>query len=135
MHRPRKRVCLVSEPGLIQQATSAMLAFLPDITLVATISGALSATALLAQLQPDLLLVDANLPEEEVEALLRWTTGHHPEISCVVITMTSQQREQALAWGAHAAIQRASMGGQLQATLHQLPLSKTWPGNPAQNPT
>lgn len=135
MHRPRQRVCLVSQPGLIQQATSATLAFLPDITLVATISGALSATALLAQLQPDLLLVDANLPEEEVEALLRWTTEHYPEVSCVVITMTSQQREQALAWGAHAAIQRANMVGQLQATLHQLPLSRTWPTSPAQYPT
>lgn len=135
MHRPKKRVCLVSLPGLTQQATSATLAFLPEITLVATISGALSATALLPQLQPDLLLVDANLPEEEVESLLHWTTEHYPEISCVVITMTSRQREQALAWGAHAAIQRASMVSQLQATLHQLPLSKTWPGNPAKNPT
>ena len=116
-----KRVCLVSLPGLVQEATRAALMSLEDVTLVGIISGALSATALLPQLQPDLLVVDANLPEEEVEALLRWTKEHTPGLPCVVMTMTSQQRDLALSWGADAAIQRGRLFGQLETTLSQLP--------------
>ena len=117
----KKRICLVSLPGLVQEATITALMSLPDVTLVGTFSGALSATALLPDLQPDLLLVDANLPEEEVEALLRWTKKHTPGLACVVMTMTSQQRDLALSWGADAAIQRARLFGQLETTLSQLP--------------
>ena len=120
MHQQMKRVCLVSLPGLVQEATRAALMSLSDVTLVGIISGALSATAQLTQLRPDLLVVDANLPEEEVEALLRWIKEHAPGLPCVVMTMTTQQRDLALAWGAHAAIQRA-LTGQLETTLSQWP--------------
>ena len=81
VHQQKKRICLVSLPGLVQEATRAALMLLEDVTLVGIISGALSATALLPQLQPDLLVVDANLPEEEVEALLRWTQEHTPGLA------------------------------------------------------
>jgi DNA-binding NarL/FixJ family response regulator len=106
---------------MVQEATRAVLRSLPDVTLVATASGALSATQLLPHLQPDLLLMDANLPEEEVRALLYWTREHYPEVQCVVMTLTSREREWALAAGARAAIQRASLADQLEALLRQLP--------------
>lgn len=116
-----KRVCLVSQPGLIQQATRAVLASLPGVTLVATASGALSATALVPEIQPDLLLIDANLPDEEIEALLAWVRAHRPELPCVVMTQTSRQRSQAQTWGAHSAIPRANMIDQLEVVLNQSP--------------
>lgn len=114
-----KRVCLVSEPGLIQQATRAMVGSIPGVAVVATTSGALSATALIPQLELDLLLVDANLPDEEIEALLGWSREHYPLLQSVVMTRTSRQRSQVLAWGAHAAIPRASLSDELQAVLSQ----------------
>lgn len=116
-----KRVCLVSQPGLIQQATRAVLASLPGVTLVATASGALSATALVPEIQPDLLLIDANLPDEEIEALLAWVRAHRPELLCIVMTQTSRQRSQAQTWGAHSAIPRADMIDQLEIVLSQSP--------------
>lgn len=116
-----KRVCLVSQPGLIQEATRAVLASLPGVTLVATASGALSATALVLELQPDLLLVDANLPDEEIEALLAWVRAHCSELPCIVMTQTSRQRSQAHTWGAHSAIPRANMIDQLEIVLSQSP--------------
>lgn len=114
-----KRVCLVSEPGLIQQATRAMLGSIPDVVVVATASGALSATAMISQLQPDLLLVDANLPDDEVEALLYWSRENYPWLQSIVMTRTSRQRSQVLAWGAHAAIPRASLSDELRVVLDQ----------------
>ena len=121
MVRHRKRVFLVSLPGLVQEATQATLMTQPDLVLVATASGALSTTQLLPQLQADLLLVDANLPLEEVRALLHWTRERCPHVQCVVMTMTSWQRDQALAWGAHATIQRANLGEQLETVINQIP--------------
>ena len=115
----KTRVCLVSEPGLIQQATLGAVTSLSGVVVVATASGALSATDLVAQLQPDLLLVDANLPDEEIQALLRWVQGHCPALPCVVMTQTSRQRAQVKAWGAHSAIPRASLIDQLELVLSQ----------------
>jgi DNA-binding NarL/FixJ family response regulator len=118
---PRKtRVLLVSLPGLVRDATYATLASLPQVSLVAAASGALSATRLLLQLQADLLLIDANLPDEEVLALLSWAKEYRPHMQCLVMTMTSQQRYQALAWGANAAIQRSDLSDRLPALLGQL---------------
>ena len=129
MSSQKTRVCLVSEPGLIQQATLGAVTSLPGVVVVATASGALSATDLVTQLQPDLLLVDANLPDEEIQALLRWVQGHYPVLPCIVMTQTSRQRAQVKAWGAHSAIPRASLIDQLelvlsqfmQAGLHEIP--------------
>lgn len=123
------RVFLVSLPGLVQQATRATLMSFPDIFLTGTASGALSATRALPQLLPDLLLVDANLPDEEVQALLRWTQENCPSVQCVVMTMTSRQRDQALAWGASAAIQRSNLAGQLETVMRQVPHAG-WQDNP-----
>ncbi len=95
-----------------------MVGSIPGVVVVGTASGALSATALVPQLQPDLLLVDANLPDEEIEALLRWSRENYPMLQSVVMTRTSRQRAQVMAWGAHAAIPRASLSDELRAVLN-----------------
>lgn len=122
MPRHTMRVLLVSLPGLVREATCATLASLAGVSLVGSASGALTATHLLQQLEVELLLVDANLPDEEVEALLSWVKGHRPHVQVMVMTMTSRQRHQALSWGADAAIQRFDLSEQLPAVLSQLPV-------------
>lgn len=112
-----KRVFLVSLPGLVGQATRATVETMRGVTLVGTAAGALSATQALPKLRPDLLLIDANLPDDEVAALLEWSREHFPSMPCLVMTMTTRQRDQALAWGAHAAIQRAKLGSQLETVV------------------
>lgn len=101
-----------------------MLSSLPDVKLVGAASGALSATSALPHLQPDLVLVDANLPDEEVQALLRWTSEHCPDVKCVVVTMTSRQRNQALDWGASAAIHRSNLASQWASVIGLLLMSE-----------
>jgi DNA-binding NarL/FixJ family response regulator len=125
----RKRVVLVSTPGLIQQATASIVTSCSEVDLVATAAGALSATRVLAKAQPDLLLVDATLAEPEIEALVRWVREHHREMYCVVITLTSRQRDLALDWGAHAAFHRGDLGGHLREILGCFP-SQPGPGHP-----
>jgi DNA-binding NarL/FixJ family response regulator len=113
----RKRVALVSTPGLIQQATASTVTSCREVDLVATAPGALSATGVLAQAHPDLLLIDATLPEAEVQALLRWVKDHCQGVQCAVITVTSRQRDLALDWGADAAFHRGDLAGHLREVL------------------
>jgi DNA-binding NarL/FixJ family response regulator len=113
-------VMLVSTPGLIQKATRSTLASCVDVELVAVASGALSATNVLAKLEPDVILVDANLPEGEMEALLCWTKDHLPGVICVVATASSEQSGRALLCGAHTTIHRSGLAEQLSATLSRL---------------
>lgn len=116
---------LVSAPGLVQKATESTLASCPDVDLVATVAGALSATAVLSKMQPDLLLIDATLAEEEMEALLQWVKGHHPEVQCAVMTVTSHQRNLALDRGADVAIHRAALTSHLNTLLNCIAASTT----------
>lgn len=130
----KTQVLLVSLPGLVRDATYATLASFSNVSLIGSTSGALSATRLLQQLQADLLLVDANLPDEEVQALLSWTKEYRPHLPCLVMTMTSHQRYQALAWGADAAIQRSE---NLPATWKSSAWRKRmrrWPSRPEPRP-
>jgi DNA-binding NarL/FixJ family response regulator len=117
----RRRVVLVSAPGLVQKATESTLASCAEVDLVATVSGALSATGVLPQMQPDLVLIDATLAEEEVEALLEWIKGHCPGVQCAAMTVTSHQRDLVLGWGADVAIHRAGLAGYLRQILGCLP--------------
>ena len=61
---------LVSRPGVLQQALHASLTAFADIALLRTRGDGLSALHVLAQHRPQLLVVDANLLDEEVKALL-----------------------------------------------------------------
>lgn len=116
------RLCLVSTPGLIRDATCATLAAIPNVRLVAIASGALTATQMLQHLQFDLVLLDANLAADEVSALLTWLTDHCPAAHRVVARSTSAECDHALAFGADAAMRRDELVLKLGAFLADLGL-------------
>jgi len=106
-------LCLVSTPGLICDATCATIAMTPHVRLVAIASGALSATQLLYHVRPDLILLDANLPEGEVMAFLVWLSEHFPDVQSVVTRTTSAECNQAFAFGADEAMRRDELATKL----------------------
>jgi chemotaxis response regulator CheB len=123
MRRPtlipkKKRVVLVSTPGLVQQATASILASCPEVDIVASAPGALSATSVVAQTHPDVLLLDATLAEEEMSALLGWVKANSPAVQCIVMTVSSRQREKFLERGADFAFHRADFAAQLRNALN-----------------
>lgn len=111
------RLCLVSTPGLIRDATCATIAAMPNVRLVAITSGALTATQVLQHLQFDLVLLDANLAADEVSALLTWLSDHCPDAHRVVARSTSAECDHALAFGADAAMRRDELPAKLSAFL------------------
>ena len=111
---------VVSRPGIMQQSLRASLAACPRIAVVASFGDGLSALNHLAQFRPEILVIDSNLLDEEVEALLGAVKSKQPAIRCLVLTRSSLRREQLLSDGADAVIARNGSTRELQEALLRL---------------
>ena len=114
------RLCLVSTPGPIRDTTCATLAGMPKVRLVILASGALSATQLLQRIQVDFVVLDANLPEEEVAALLTWLADYQPNVRKLVARTTLTECNQARAFGADEAFRRDEFSDKLTAFIAKM---------------
>ena len=92
----------------MQDGLQAMLRSLPHIEVVAAASGSLTAYDLLQKRSVDLLVIDANLPQEEVLALLHRVKENNPQIRCIVLTLTYRENAVFLASGADVILNRDS---------------------------
>ena len=87
---PREKVCTVvaSRPGVMQASLRAALTSLSWVEVVGSAGDGLSALNLVRERQPDLLVIDCNLLEDEVCALLRQVKEEWPHVRCLVLTRT-----------------------------------------------
>ena len=96
------------------------LAACPWITVVASFGDGLSALNHLVQFHPGILIIDSNLLDEEVDALLVAVKAKQPSTRCLALVRSSSRNEQVLIHGAHAAISRNSSAQELQEALFRL---------------
>ena len=120
-HNGKQTTLLVSAPGIVREATIVTLESIPQIGGVELASGALSAMEQLSNSGSHLLIIDANLPAEEAESLVRWSKQHRPETRCIVLAKGMAELEQARTAGADAVFLRSSSAQQLAEAL--------WPKN------
>jgi len=111
---------IVSRPGIMQRSLRSSLAACGGITVIATSGDGLMALRQVTQHRPGMLVIDSNLLDEEVEALLAGAKTEHPAIRCLVFVRSSQQEAQVLALGADAVARRDGSAQQLQAALARL---------------
>ena len=111
---------LVSRPGIMQQSLRASLASCQGIAVVASFGDGLTALRQVTKLQPGLLVIDSNLLEEEVEALIAAVKAEQPIIGCLVMIGSSQQGTRMLASGADAVVLRDVSPQRLHAELARL---------------
>ena len=111
---------IVSRPGIMQQSLRASLAACTWITVVASLGDGLSALNHVAAHKPGLLVVDCNLLDEEVEALLDGVKHLQLPTRCLVLTRSHRQAIAALAHGADAALPHDGSFQELQAVLTQM---------------
>lgn len=104
---------VVSRPGIMQQSLRASLAAFPWVTVVASAGDGLTALGQVTQHHPGLVIIDSNLLDEEVAALLDTVKIRYPETHCLVMIRSSQRVAQLLSQGADAVALR-------DGTLHQL---------------
>ena len=111
---------IVSRPGIMQQSLRSSLAACPVIVVVASFGDGLTTLNHLTQFNPGLLIVDSNLLDEEIDALIAAVKVNQPSIRCLVFLKSSQQEAQLLALGADAVAHRDGSAQQLQAELARL---------------
>lgn len=108
---------LVSRPGIMQQSLRASLAACPGIEIVGAYGDGLTALNAMAEHAPALLVIDCNLLDEEVEALLAAVKAHDATTHCVVLTRSGQRAAWARTSGADAVIPHGAPMQELMAVL------------------
>jgi DNA-binding NarL/FixJ family response regulator len=95
----QKTVILVSHPGITHNMLAGVLSSFACIKVVPA-AGALSTLALLPQVSPDSVVIDANLPHEETLALLKYLKWDGTRARCIVLTTTSKHHHELRSAGA-----------------------------------
>jgi DNA-binding NarL/FixJ family response regulator len=113
----KTRIVFVSEPGVMQESMTSVLAALPQLSIVGLASGGLSALHILPRCEADVVVIDANVPVEEMLALVRSINAMRPHIACIVLTSTRSHMRLAVAWGASAALPRSSSSRQISEAI------------------
>lgn len=116
---------VVSRPGIMRQSLRAALAVYPWIALMTSAGDGLTALNYTVQHHPRLLIIDCNLLEEEVEALLAAVKVRAPETRCLVCTRSSQAAERLLVAGADGVVLRDSPAQELELALLRLTQEET----------
>lgn len=94
-----------------------MLESIPQMGCVEMVSGSLSAIEHLQNGNAYLLVIDANLPLEEIVSLVRWAKQNRPDTRCVVLVRGMTEQEQVRAAGADAVFLRSSSAREMAETL------------------
>lgn len=113
-------VAIVSRPGIMQQSLRASVAACPRIAVIASCGDGLTALHQVRKLRPALLVIDSNLLDEEVEALIVAVKAEQPTIGCLVVVMSSRQEGRMLALGADAVMLRDVPPQKLHEALARL---------------
>jgi DNA-binding NarL/FixJ family response regulator len=111
---------IISAPGPAGQLLQATLKALPAVQVAGTAAGCLSALQMLRERQVDLVVLDANLPFDEVQAFLRQLQQEGRDTHCLVLAETASQVDRALAAGAAAALRWDASLRELGAAVAEL---------------
>jgi DNA-binding response OmpR family regulator len=108
-------IVVASAPGVAEQSLRATLESLPSVRVIGTAAGCLSALQMVHDTQADLVVIDSNLPLEDVQVFLQQLKREGLETRSIVLAATSAQVRGALAAGADVALRRDATARQLSA--------------------
>lgn len=104
----------------MRQSLSVALTMCSWVSVVAVVGDGLNALNQVLQHQPRLLIIDSNLLDEEVEALLAAVKTRQPAVRCLVFVQAHHREAQLLAARADAVVLRSASAPQFHAVLQQL---------------
>ena len=119
---PPTKVCTVvaSRPRVMLESLRAALIGTFGIEVVGSAGDGLSTLNLVRERQPDLLVIDCNLLEEEILALLRQVKEEHTHVCCLVLTQSRRQHVMAIDAGADVALSRSCTTRELNIAVTRI---------------
>lgn len=111
---------IVSRPGIMQESLRAALANMSQLEIIKSVGDGLSAWDVIRKQPPNLVVIDSNLLEDEILALLRRIKGKWPAVCCLVLAESARQERWAVASGADAVWQRDRSTRELTEYLAQI---------------
>jgi DNA-binding NarL/FixJ family response regulator len=116
MQRPI-RVLVVDDQPAARQGLSALLELVPDIEVVGQAANGQEALQLVAEKQPDVVLMDIQMPLLDGLETTRQIKHQGLQVRVIVLTVLATHRVEALAAGADAFLLKGGAMETLQATI------------------
>ena len=97
---------LVVKPGPLREALRTLMTSIPGVKVTGEVGDVSSALKVIGERQPDLVLVDADLPGEEAWRTLKQMKEQWPQVRFVVLTDHGCQQQKAKTAHADAVLQK-----------------------------
>jgi DNA-binding NarL/FixJ family response regulator len=114
---------VVARPGPLRHSLQTLMTTLPQIEILAETTDPSALLRMGVEIQPDIVLLDASLPEEQVWAALRQMKEAWSRTRSIVLVEDSRQQQEAQAAGADVALIKGYPAAKLTATIQELLLS------------
>jgi DNA-binding NarL/FixJ family response regulator len=111
---------VAAQPGRMRDGLRTLLAAMPLIDGIEQADDGASALRMIAERRPTLVLLDTNLPDDEVWVVLRRIKAQRLQTRCLVMADTSQQRQTALVTGADGVLIKGFSTRELFAAIEEL---------------
>ncbi|MEV6970821.1 response regulator transcription factor [Hamadaea sp. NPDC051192] len=116
------RVLIADDQRVVREGLALVLGLLPDVEIVGSAADGDEAVALVAELRPDIVLMDLRMPRcDGVEATRRLRAAY-PEVKVVVLTTYSDDRSvlEALRAGARGYLTKDAGGQEIHEALRRV---------------
>jgi len=113
---------VAARPGRVRDGLQALLEAIPQIEMIDHVGDGASAIKSVVEHRPALVLLDTNLPGDEVWAVLRQIKAQWPQARCLIMSDSGQQRRAAKAAGADGMLLKGFLAAELVAVIKKLKL-------------
>ena len=108
---------IVAKPGPLRNSLQALMTTMPQIEIVAEANDPSALLRMGGRIQPDIVLLDASLPENEHWAALRQIQETWSQARTIVLVESSEQQLQAEQAGANVALLQGFPAAKLVAII------------------
>lgn len=120
MTKSHPLILIMVSPGPLRDGLYALMRTIPRADIVNNPNGADPFLLMEAKLQPDLVVLDANLPGNEDWIVLRQVKETWSQSRCLVLTDNAQQRHEAEFAGAEVVLPKGFRAARLFETIQGL---------------